>query len=531
MLQKSYIAITIGPIYKTFMQVRKTRELWTASYLFSMLSKEILKLVTDKNIIMPYVREFEIENSKINLFTDETGVGLFPDRIIFEASESDYRDFDTQILQTATREVANQIEIDQKILDKFFRVYYILKELDESKNAIIELSPYLDAAELSDKMPLSEVEENEMADWFTQINKSDFFINKFATLNPQGKRRIAKPNSIIKDVNNNARFESIVEISTRDLKNKEGYRSLLNTNIWDEGNEEDIDGDEAFLDAIKKNYKDDFRADHKYIAIVKADGDKIGATLKTLSPAVREDFSKRLTLWGIKASRILLTYQAVPIYIGGDDLLFFAPVKNGEKNILDLIAKLDLCIAEAFDGFDEKPTLSYGVSISYYKYPLFETILAADHQLHAAKKVDGKNAIAIHLLKHSGAVLQWAISKDDPIYKIHFTSLSEDISKEKDVLLNSVAYKLRENEKLFELINNNAQKTQNFFDNNFDEQEHSDKRNFLNKVALLMPDIFNRKINELIISNIEEITKNAMTETYTFLRMLKFLNGFENDHN
>ncbi len=37
-----YIALTIGPIYKTLSSAKKTRELWGGSYIFSYIMKQII---------------------------------------------------------------------------------------------------------------------------------------------------------------------------------------------------------------------------------------------------------------------------------------------------------------------------------------------------------------------------------------------------------------------------------------------------------------------------------------------------------
>ncbi|NFP65947.1 type III-B CRISPR-associated protein Cas10/Cmr2, partial [Clostridium botulinum] len=60
--KKSYIGVTIGPIYKTIQLAKHTGELWASSYMFSYIMKniikEILKEFEDKNIknrfIVPY---------------------------------------------------------------------------------------------------------------------------------------------------------------------------------------------------------------------------------------------------------------------------------------------------------------------------------------------------------------------------------------------------------------------------------------------------------------------------------------------
>jgi hypothetical protein len=54
----SYTALTIGPIYKTLKNAKKTREIWGASYFFSFVIKEIVKeLVGKVTFITPYVKD------------------------------------------------------------------------------------------------------------------------------------------------------------------------------------------------------------------------------------------------------------------------------------------------------------------------------------------------------------------------------------------------------------------------------------------------------------------------------------------
>ena len=54
--QKTYIAITIGPVVRTLMLTKKTRELWAASYLFSWIMKQLaseLRKDPQRVFIMP----------------------------------------------------------------------------------------------------------------------------------------------------------------------------------------------------------------------------------------------------------------------------------------------------------------------------------------------------------------------------------------------------------------------------------------------------------------------------------------------
>ena len=112
------------------------------------------------------------------------------------------------------------------------------------------------------------------------------------------------------------------------------------------------------------------------------------------------------------------------MYVGGDDLLFFAPVayhKNGTlKTIFDLLADIDRLFASVMTPLATAhevatPTLSYGVSINYYKFPLNEMrdeayrllmYKAKNKAIHPAK-----NCIEFILRKHSGQKLD-KVEKD-----------------------------------------------------------------------------------------------------------------------
>ena len=74
---------------------------------------------------------------------------------------------------------------------------------------------------------------------------------------------------------------------------------------------------------------------HKYFCIVQADGDNMGKTIQNGNVAA---ISTALIQYAAAAVPKISDYGAMPIYAGGDDLLFIAPVvgKDG-KNIFDLI--------------------------------------------------------------------------------------------------------------------------------------------------------------------------------------------------
>jgi CRISPR-associated protein Cmr2 len=94
-----YIALTIGPIYKTLKNSKKTRELWGGSYIFSYIMKKIIEKFKDREFVTPYVDE--------NVFKSGKEVGLFHDRFIFRANENDTK----QSVQKIIDEVLDSIEL------------------------------------------------------------------------------------------------------------------------------------------------------------------------------------------------------------------------------------------------------------------------------------------------------------------------------------------------------------------------------------------------------------------------------------
>ena len=91
-MANNYIAVTIGPVLDTINLASSPSALWAASYMMSMLSKNIsLSLIAHKvkqeDIVSPY---FDKDDE---LFNRKDGVGLFHDRVIFKADKFDIKDF------------------------------------------------------------------------------------------------------------------------------------------------------------------------------------------------------------------------------------------------------------------------------------------------------------------------------------------------------------------------------------------------------------------------------------------------------
>lgn len=115
--------------------------------------------------------------------------------------------------------------------------------------------------------------------------------------------------------------------------------------------------------------------------------------------------SAALSEFGFEAKKLIEKFGGMPIYAGGDDLLFIAPVvgEDGRTTIFDLLENLEDNAFDPVKALVPNASLSFGVSITYFKFPMYESLgMARALLFDQAKKVDGKRAVAWTLQKHSG---------------------------------------------------------------------------------------------------------------------------------
>ena len=140
-----------------------------------------------------------------------------------------------------------------------------------------------------------------------------------------------------------------------------------------------------------------------YYALIAADGDRMGAAidhLKTIES--HRKLSGVLAEFARKAPKIVRDNGGSPVYAGGDDVLAFVPLPNALKCAQQLAAEFARRMQEFKDIDGESPTLSLGIVITHHIEPLQDALELARRAEKAAKKLDGKNALAITLSKRSG---------------------------------------------------------------------------------------------------------------------------------
>lgn len=459
-----YIALTIGPIDKTLGNAKKTRELWGGSYIFSYIMKNIIQKFSDREFVVPYTKDETI-------FSQQNGVGLFHDRFIFKSHNGDAGRLET-VIDDVLSEVANNIKAPIDFVRGYFQINFLEYELGDNENPIHKLSPLLDSKELFFKV--SQYDKNHLQEFLKNRLNSSFLVkDAFST-----KR---------------TSFASLSEISTKDL--------CLAADIFNND-----DDDDNLFESISQIVGEKLRPYHKYIAIVNADGDSLNAKISRFTqPSDYENFSKKLFEFATEANELIKGYGGQTVFAGGDDLLFFAPVLNSGDSIFDLIDKLSKLFSNKLDG----STISFGVSITYYKYPLYEALGQSKELLYQKAKQGKKNAIAYSVTKHSGQTFEALLKRGEVRKYEMFLKLIATIvpSSESDLFLHSIYTKIDKHRAILMPILDNAHSLSNFFNNFFNEDEHKKYKDF-----------FATLISFIVVSN-------DLDYVYSTLRFIKFAKG------
>lgn len=560
-MMNKYIGITIGPIVKTLMMARKPRELFSASFFCSYLSKCIIKCI---------IRKIEEKKSTGTILspayykgTDDKGIGLYPDRIFYRFGENDEFSFQ-QVLEEALnsfkQDMFGEAEVDDFIKD-YFKISALQIEAEKDKTAVRVLNRLLDGVELANRSIKNET-SNPVLTLIKKVKDSRLFKQalgekdyKIATL---GEIAVASLNDSKQE---NSNWEQCKKLAKSwedepESKQRREIEKLLEGKVPD-------DVDDVFYALLRKLFKTDFKSYHKYICVVQADGDNMGKIVNDLDDGKLIEFSTDLVNFDVTAKKLIENYGGLPIYAGGDDLLFIAPVVGKkEQNIFGLLQEIDKEFHERMyeNGlckYSAKyfPSMSYGVAITYYKYPLYEALEQARHLLFSvAKEVRGKDAVAWTLQKNSGSALTCALSKSQDINE-QFDHLLTCVNMNKidGNFISGVAHKIRVNRQILSLIirSKDYERHLTAFFQTFlgAEGEKGDVIAYLENVKRLMSAVINyfRKMPVSLMDEVggldnnmprekctdgmwEYITSKVIEEVYCILRTVKFVKGLEDSH-
>ncbi len=411
-----FTAINIGPIVSTLSLARKPRELWSASYLFSYLMKciyeEVEEIGGEECIISPAKVGIPTREDYLSLSSNAMAVGLYPDRIYIKAEI----DFDTII-----DKVKDRLEKEHSgIPFDYFNIMKVTCDAGSEPEAIMELNRQMDILELFNIAPEADLEVK--------------IVNLLKAKTEKDKPGRAR--------------SKLFELAT----GQEEFEVMTLRQIARAGRE-----------AEEKSFD-------RYVCIVQADGDNVGKTIS--NPSLQEGKVKRISdallEFGKEAARMIDQYGGMPLYAGGDDLLFIAPVRGkGEENIFDLVQKLDSEAFASVKSLIPDASLSFGVACHFVKFPLYESLAKARELLYEAKhweetkETEGKtlpgpkNTVSWTLQKHSGGSFHFTFSmKDSEVIRLFNTLIKET---EKSEIISAVAHKIRQYEALLKTLMVNSE--------------------------------------------------------------------------
>lgn len=482
--KSNYIAVTIGPVLDTINLASSPSALWAASYMMSMLSKNIcLSLIkhglTQEDIVSPY---FDANN---DLFNRNDGVGLFHDRVIFKADKFDIKDFPAvrdEAIENTVKYFGFKSDKDKKYFKDYFLVSAVL--LENSTNPIMDSSKKLDCLELAKRF-VSSQESNPILRFY---NSED--IEKAKSHNEEIKKRVTEKMGMTK-------WQLLGS-------NREKIRSIP---------------DIAKGHGNKKEWKK-----YSYYAVVRSDGDNMSKIIESLAPEQTRDFSRKCMQYCSDiADKVHKDYGGITIYSGGDDLLALMPVEYEGKNIFEFTKEANDHFVKSFAEFKKDVSLSFGILVSYEKFPLYEALEeSADLLFFVAKKI--KNCVAICFQKHSGQSEGLIIpNKDMQEYITFHNNCIKNTSDDAD---EKVIYSAMHKFALFDDMFNNAESAEleNVFKNIFDADKQKSN-------SFLQEDLYKffKKLKEnLNISMIKgrdkdnkDLCSHALKMEY-ILRIIKF---------
>lgn len=400
---KEYVGITIGPIFDTILEAGSPAALWFGSTLFSDVSRrlyikirEALKVDNPDNlkVYSPAFDEADIDGLK-------DGIGKYHDRIIFSITRDDIVKELDEVIELVKEETIDVFGIPKNddyyneykaFLKKYLQINYcILGESEvDNENIILKISPYLDALELMKTFP--DTNANNPISWVMTRPREG-----------QSASAIIKGTKIFLDAFSKQK---------KDNDNVGAINQfLINDHIRDIG--------EIALGLTNQEDDSSTKIDHKYqcyYAVVNADADGMGKFLNSIPNEDVTSFSANCLEYDKEAANTIRDFGGMTIYAGGDDLLFLAPLKKGEKTVFDLCSDISDKFKEIMEkAFNDKsiPTVSFGIAIHFYKYPLYEALNDARGLLEKAKKFEGKNCTATNLEKHSGQSASIIVGNDE----------------------------------------------------------------------------------------------------------------------
>lgn len=492
--EKNYIAVTIGPIFDTMSLVSTPAALWISSYMFSCITKEICEAlissgVKEEEIITPYY-----SRTNTALLDKKDGVGLFHDHIIFEADGFSIKDF-KKIKNAALKNISALYGLNLSYLEQYVQIAAVKYE---AENPIFGCENMLNSRELEKPFVAEDPDQPLLKMLFAGEGSANEWIKEIA-----------------KKLGVNEKWQLTSGKNIKDLN------MIVNPDP-------------------KTNPK---KKKHRYYAIVRSDGDNMSRIISSLSNSgeVQKNadgtevdmsfraFSQTCLQYCSDIANEVAKFGGVTIYAGGDDLLAILPCENkNSETPFEFIRSANAIFKKNFDPYKKPTSLSFGITMCYYKFPLYEALDdSAELLFGVAKDKSRKDCTAIRLQKHAGqseglvipnAALDEFLALKNVIVKADTAEDREAEDRERVIV--SALHKLSLFEHLLKAADDDLESVVTLFKNMFDSGEQQTE--FLHKK---LP-VFYHKLKTLGIRAMtnDGVVENPVTTVSYVLRILKFFN-------
>lgn len=454
---KGYVlAVSVGPVQEFIAAARKTRDLWFGSQMLSDISLAVAQSLADMGaqlIFPPNVadQKASVANKIVAIIPSDPGSAAEKAK---EAAKDKLKSFwdeaERIINQRGAGSLVNKVEVSEQI-DGFLEFYaaWWPMENEEGYKTALEQAELL----LAGRKALRDFQQCTVTVGRPKSSLDGGRQTVLEEKHEEQRFRLGiKPNeqldsiSLIKRVVDPKRFVSVARVAVdplirrleaeaqeeltallqladeldgrecpavRRFSGLDQYRAFpYDTTLFFEGATADseveswLEKDEGNRQAVEQFQKALAKACRKvnvgevpaYIAVIHADGDRMGRAIRSLeSPGDHRNLSSALVNFAEAANGIVSHNHGALVYSGGDDVLAFLPLDTALVCAEQLAKEFNNCVRTVFKNSQESvPTLSVGLSIAHYGEHLSEMVEWSRQAERDAKRYRNSLAVALH---------------------------------------------------------------------------------------------------------------------------------------
>ncbi len=465
MSSDAVLIFTFSPIQSFIAEARRAADLFTGSAILSELAKASAKAIGHSRLVYPASLNADAPNVIVAIVPDAQAQNIASNaqqafltrwQTIADSARCQFSGLTDQTFDA----------IWQRQCDRYWETYWAVATIDEKgyAEAYNRARQALDAAKRS--RLFDQVEEPGIKDTLSGVREALHPVNQTtyqqvkqfwhsvatkknlspAKLRPEGRERLDAIGAIKRfcDIADR-QFPSVSTVAALDFiqrakhqaRNQLGeYRQavekLLGQHAYRPSNDPDwpFDGDLLYLETLtphrledsyglkqpdpqnlidaRKHLKALYEAVNDtpstYYAVLALDGDSMGERISAclLQPNPQQahrQLSASLADFADEVGKIFQNIPSCLIYNGGDDVLAFLPLSQA----LTMAGALVQAFIDVAKNKAPTPgTASAGIAVVHHLHPLDAALRAARDAEKHAKRVDGKNALCVTVLKRSG---------------------------------------------------------------------------------------------------------------------------------